>query len=473
MKRRRSLLTAFVLLVSASLPTLPALALDEPGRLWLVGEHAFADGLHALARRVLDRLVVEYPGDPRAPDALLLLGKSRLALGDAEGALEAFERAQKLEPAPGRPLEAKFWEAEALFRLKRFSAARTAYDEVLRRDAAAPSAADALYGLAWTDLELKRPETAVTEFGEFLRTWPEHGLAPSAAFYLARTLVELKRFSEALSLLTAFPTKYPGHKLAPDAQYLLGWGRITNGDPRGGLADLRAFVAAHPGHEQAPAARRMITQTLARYGDREELVEAYKGFMEEAPPTAEGLYDAGTIAARLSRPRDQDAAWRKLRKEFPDHPLARRAALDQATTAFKRKDWKEAATLAHAASRSDEESLRAEALLLAGESELKLKRLAAAAKAFEAVGSVKNVEAGVRYRALAGLGLAREEQKEWRAALTAYESVASRSPDATLREWARERVSVVKGRLERGSSDKGQNGAGPDGAGEKKPGNRS
>jgi len=447
MKRRLSCLTAFVLLAFAFALAPPVTALDEPDRLWLVGEQAFADGLHALARRALERFVAEHPADRRLPAAVLLLGKARLALGDAEAALEALRRAQTFDPPPGHPLEAKFWEAEALFGLKRFAEARSTYDDVLKRDAASPHAPDAMYGLAWCDLELKHTEAAVASLSEFIKTWPDNARVPSATFYLARALVELKRWNDALPLLTTFLSRFPGSKLAPDARYLLGWSRVTTGDPRGGLTDLRAFVAAHPTHDMAGAARRMITQTLARYGDREELVEAYKALMEETPPTPEGLYDAGSIGQKLGRPRDQDAAWRKLRKEFPDHPLAQRAALDLATTAFKRRDWKDAAALAHAASQSEEDAVRGEALLLHGESELKLRRFPAAAKAFEAVGGIRNVEASVRYRALAGLGLAREEQREWRAALTAYESVATKSPDGTLREWARERAKIVRGRL--------------------------
>jgi hypothetical protein len=57
---------------------------------------------------------------------------------------------------------------------------------------------------------------------------------------------------------------------------------------------------------------------------------------------------------------------------------------------------------------------------------------------------VKNVEAGDRYRALAGLGLAREQLGEVRAALAAYDAVASKSPDAKLRDWARDRAAVVR-----------------------------
>jgi TolA-binding protein len=451
MPRRLRCSSALVVLVLSgllllSLPS-PARALDEPERLWLVGERASADGLHALARRMLERFVAQYPTDPRLPSATLLLGKARLALNEPEPALEAFRRALTFEPPPGQPQEARFWEGEALFRLKRFSEARAAYDDVLRLNAASAMAPDALYGFAWSELELNRPEAAVTAFRDLLATWPQHGLAPAATLQLARALVELRRFAEALPLLQDFPAKHPNHKLTSDAQYLLGWARIGGGDARGGVADLRAFVAANPTHEQAPAARRLITETLGRSGDRDELLETYKTLMDQDPPTPQGLAEAASIAGRLGRVRDQEAAWRKLRTQFPEHVLARRAALEQASAAFKRKEWKDAAALAQAAAQSDEDSVRSEAWLLAGESELKLKRYPTAVKAFEAVAAVKDADPGVRYRALAGLGLAREEQQEWRAALTAYETVASQSPEDTLRRWARERASFVKSRL--------------------------
>jgi len=115
--------------------------------------------------------------------------------------------------------------------------------------------------------------------------------------------------------------------------------------------------------------------------------------------------------------------------------------------AFKQKSWKSAATYATQAAQSDDDAVKSEGWLLVGESELKQKRFGVAAKAFETVGTVSEVEGSVKFRALAGLGLAREEQQEWKAALTAYEAVANRSPDATLRDWARERAGAVKTRL--------------------------
>src|SRR6266446_6857527 len=383
MKRRAPCVVAgFALVLLAVFLVSPAAAIEEADRLWLVGERAFADGLYPAARRALERFAAQYPKDARLPEAVLLLGKARLQTGDAAAAVEAFKRA----------------------------------------DAAGPLAPDALYGRSWSDLELKRPEAAVAGFREMVSAFPEHPLAPSATLQAARALADTKKGGEALALLADFPTKYPASPLVADARFWSGWIKSTGSDPRGGIADLRAFLAAYPNHAQAASARRLITQTLARHGDRDELLEAYKALMEQTPPTADALYNAAQIAMRLARPRDQEAAWKRLSAEFPEHPLTRRMALDLASAAFKQKSWKSAVTYATQAAQSDDDAVKSEAWLLVGESELKQKRFGFAAKAFEAVGTVSEVEGSVRFRALAGLGLAREELQEWKAALTAYEA---------------------------------------------------
>jgi TolA-binding protein len=447
MKRRAPRISAGIALLLLSLVS-PAAALEEADRLWLVGERAFADGLYPASRRALERFVAQYPKDARVPDAVLLLGKARLQAGDGQAALEAFKRAQTLTPVPGRPQEARFWEAETLFRLKRFLDARDAYDAVVLADAAGPLAPEAFYGRAWSDLELKRQEAAVTGFRELISAFPNHALAASATLQSARALADLKRTSEALSLLADFPKKYPSSPLVADAQFWSGWIKSSSGtDPSGGVAELEAFVAAHPNHPQAATARRLIPQALARSSDKSDQLKAYKALMEQNPATAEALYSAAEVAGRLERPRDREAAWKRLSTDFADHPLTLKLALELGSAAFKQKSWKSAATYATQATKSDDDAVRSEGWLLLGESELKQKRYAEAAKAFETVGTVSGVETGVRFRALAGLGLAREEQQSWKAALSAYEAVAARSPDATLRDWARERAGAVKARL--------------------------
>ncbi|MGH7348094.1 MAG: tetratricopeptide repeat protein, partial [Candidatus Rokuibacteriota bacterium] len=275
----------------AGLPGSPALALDEADRLWLVGERAFADGLHPVARRALDRFVVEYPNDTRIAPAMLLLGRSRLALGEPEKALDAFRRLRAVASLPAQQLEGRFWEAESLYRVKQFAAARAAYDDVISKDAASALAPEALYGLGLCELELKRPEPAIKAFRDLLSSWPEHTTAAPATLYQAQTLVDLKRYSDAVPLLTGFSTKYPKSKLGPDAQFLLGSTRLAMGERDAGVADLQAFVAANPGHSQAAAARRKVTETIAKAGTPTQQKSAYSQLMQQPSATAESLYD--------------------------------------------------------------------------------------------------------------------------------------------------------------------------------------
>src|SRR3970040_296840 len=337
-----------------------AWAIAEAARLWRVGDHAFADRLYAVSRRALERFVKSYPTEARVGEATLLLGKSQFGLREFQAALENFRKAQRLTPPPGRPEEACFWEAETLFRLKRYAEARAVYDALLAANAAAPVAPDAMYGLAWAALDLRRPEAAAGSFHQFLAAWPDSPQAPSATFYLALTLVELKKPADAIALLAPFARRYPNHALAPDAQYLLGWSRLAAGKSSEGLQDLRDFVAAHRRHRLTVAARRAITDALLKGGKKSELGEEYQSLIAQSPPTAEGLFDAGLIAQQLGRQKDAQVAWRRLRTEFPKHALATRASLELAQAAFKRSQFKDAAALAKPASESDDEAVRLE-----------------------------------------------------------------------------------------------------------------
>ncbi|PYO58943.1 MAG: hypothetical protein DMD83_01410 [Candidatus Rokuibacteriota bacterium] len=424
-----------------------AVALDESDRLWTVGEQAFQDRLYPLARRMLERLIERHPTDRRIPDATLLLGKARFSQKAFQAALEAFRQAESFSPMPGRPGEARFWEAETLFRMDRYPEARDVYDQVLNDAPASPFVPDALYGRAWSNRELKRRDQAVADFRRLLADYPEHPTAASATLYLARTLAELKRPDEAVPLLQSFPTKYPDHALIPAARYALGQALLDSGESKEGLAELRAFAAAYPDHELAAQARRQVADTVVRKGSKTDLAEEYKQLMALSPATAETLYDAGVIASRLGRAREAETAWARVRKEFPDHPLASRSALDLAQAAFGRNAFKDAAALGQAATKSGEDAVRGEGFLLVGESELRLKHYPAALQAFQSALQGNGLEAGLRFRALAGSGLALEEQQKWAQAARYYDEVAAKSPDKTLRAWAKERRAAIAAKL--------------------------
>jgi tetratricopeptide (TPR) repeat protein len=179
-----------------------------------------------------------------------------------------------------------------------------------------------------------------------------------------------------------------------------------------------------------------------RQGKKNELAEEYK-VLASQPATAESLYDAGLVAGKLGRPKDADTAWARLRKDFPDHPLSGRVSLEMAQSAFAKNSFKDASTLARAAARSSEDAVRGEAFVLLGESELKQRRHAAAITAFKSAVEAPALDSAMRFRALAGTGLAHEEQRQYGPAAKLYEEVATKSPDKTLASWAKERLAAV------------------------------
>ena len=150
-----------------------------------------------------------FPGDPRMAEATFVLGKTRLALGEPQAALLLLRRVQTVDPPPPWRVDARFWEGEALFRLKNYAEARAAYDDLLRTNAASPLAADALYGMAFADVEMGQRARGADEFGEFLKTWPQHPLVPSATYNQARVLIDLKRSPEGWR---SYRTSRPGFR---------------------------------------------------------------------------------------------------------------------------------------------------------------------------------------------------------------------------------------------------------------------
>ena len=115
-----------------------------------------------------------------------------------------------------------------------------------------------------------------------------------------------------------------------------------------------------------------------------------------------------------------------------------------AQAAFKKNQFQDAAALAKPASESDDDAVRVEALLIMGESDLKQRRFPSALKAFQTAAAAGGVDPALRFRALAGSGLAHEELGQSQEAARLYAEVAANSPDKALKQWATERLAAVR-----------------------------
>jgi tetratricopeptide (TPR) repeat protein len=120
----------------------------------------------AFARAVKD-LTAAVEADPDMHEAWSSLGYALRRSGDANGALEAYDRALALAPAYGEAIE---YRGEAYLALGRIDDAQRAFDELLPSH---PKLADELLGAMRSWIEARRAEPAGIDVGQLdeLERW--------------------------------------------------------------------------------------------------------------------------------------------------------------------------------------------------------------------------------------------------------------------------------------------------------------
>ena len=450
MRQRRRVAPAWLGVTLAGLaalacPGLAGAARSDADRLWLVGTGALEDGLYDTAYRELGRFIQAAPTDGRRGDANFLRGKAALALERYAEALAEFDAAETFPLTVAPTGEAIFWQAEALARLRRTEEARDRYARFLTLKPSSPYVAEALYARGQAELETGRPDGAVDTFREFLRDYPSHARAPIAAYSAARELIRTKRWEDALTLLGPYASRYPGSPYLAEARYLLGVAQLEAGRAEGART-LEQFIAQSPGNELVPTARVLAAEAQTKAGRYREALEQYQALVKTAPThglAPQALYQIGELSLRLNRPADAEAAWSTLRRDFPENALVGSAGLQMARLHAGRKQWDRALEVAQSVAdlRGAE---RSEALLIAGQSALQLRKNPEAAQVYHAV-VVEAAPASKRYfEGLAGLAAALEAATDRDGARRAYREIVDSAQDPELVQWAQRRLGALE-----------------------------
>lgn len=120
------------------------------GSRFVYAEALLQTGRQVEARRTLEEFVAATPGDPRAPEAWMALGRAREAAGDRSAAIEAFSRGVQAGATPATHREGYVAYARALSGAQRWDEARGVLGRLLAAadTATAPELAVAI-GDAW------------------------------------------------------------------------------------------------------------------------------------------------------------------------------------------------------------------------------------------------------------------------------------------------------------------------------------
>lgn len=158
---------------------------------------------------IYERYLKDFPGDERAPDALLELGRTLRAMGAYKLALtrfygvinatlklpgEGFERYQLLAKT------AQFEIAETHFQAAEYAEAHKFFERLRLLDLAPVDRARAQFKAAIALVRLSDADGAVALLREYLDRWPHGEDAPEARYQLATTLRSLHRPQEAFAV---------------------------------------------------------------------------------------------------------------------------------------------------------------------------------------------------------------------------------------------------------------------------------
>src|SRR5262249_43562769 len=154
----------------------------------------------------------------------------------------------------------------------------------------------------------------------------------------------------------------------------------------------------------------LLAEMRVKAGQPREALELYQALVKQSPSNAlvpQALYQIGQLSSELGRAADAEAAWKSLRRDYPQDSLAASAGLELANLYVKGRQFEPAMQVAREVADAGG-AQRVDALLLLGESAFKAGKVADARIAYEAA-LAEAPAAGVdHFRALAGAGLVAE-----------------------------------------------------------------
>ncbi len=318
----------------------------------------YLDENFTAAAQEYERLAVEYPTDPRAPEALFMAAQSEFRSGwhkKAEARLDELIRKYPDDMWRG---DAYYLKAEIAFSLKDYDAALQHYRRILRFYPKHKRAFDSAMGVGWCYFELKQYARAADEFRKLLEATklPEEKIkarmawaaaqfnlrdfegaianyeiiikqvkdfptdAEEALFQIGWVRYRQLEYEKAISAFEKYLKTYPEGRRNIEAQYFLAWSFSRKGDHAMAekfFAELAAKQTDSQFKERATVDLGKVRITLKKYPEARLVLENFLVQYPDSSLTEEVLYSIGLIHARSGMPENLQETLERLKKVNP------------------------------------------------------------------------------------------------------------------------------------------------------------
>ena len=318
------------------------------------------------ANESLQEVVDRYPDSPLIDEALNRLGSTFIALGDFDGAQDAFTRAiersaadpdlraeiefqrawllfrseQYAEAAPAlvdvyerypnhrRSEDALFWAAESYYQLDRLGPSSDLFGEYLDTYPSGRNVDAAHYALGWTHFRRWRYTAAAAEFNQFLSGYRDtDGFVPyrhDASLRLADSYYALKRYPEAVRIYSRLADDGDEYALYQMAQALANSGRSFEA-----TGAFRRLISDYPDSDWTEEAQYSLGYLFFQNQDYDEARKALRDLIRERPRdplAAKALYTIGDTYFNAGDLEGSVREYRQVLEQYPNSPFAADAA---------------------------------------------------------------------------------------------------------------------------------------------------
>jgi len=298
---------------------------------------------------VVDRAVEQYHSIikaaksryvPEAMHGLALLAQQQDNPKEAGGILD-----QLLRKYPNSPLvpSAQLHRGRAWFDLGKFDRAFDVFKQISKDNVELRD--DAAYWMAKCKLRQGAFDEAAKRLGQAVGKYPKSDLLPEMLYDRAVALVQADERETAVKVLSEFRSRFPKHAMAADALHLLGATEHQRERYDQSLGYCRMFLKQYPSHELAPTIAFLAGENDFLAGRYDKAVDAYRTFLSAHPndPQADKAgFRLGTALHRLDRLDEALDVLAKVKDRGDEDAVLRTSLMTVGDIHFQRGEWKNA-----------------------------------------------------------------------------------------------------------------------------------
>ncbi|MCX6121711.1 MAG: tetratricopeptide repeat protein [Ignavibacteriales bacterium] len=235
------------------------------------------------AKPYFQRLTAEFPKSDILPDGYKMLGECLLIEGNFQ---EAHVWFQKALAAPGASFEVKieagFQSAFCAFKLKDFKDAAATFAEFIAHYPKHPKTDEAKFYQAEAEYRLGNYTTATRLYQESAES-SGSAKKEEALYGIAWALYKQGKFPQAIESFEKLLVEYPRGKFAFDARLRLGDANFFQKDYKKAVGIYRTVIRMYPDSASIDYAYYQLGQSYLKDGDNTEAYKAFDGLIKTLP----------------------------------------------------------------------------------------------------------------------------------------------------------------------------------------------